>query len=325
MKISKKILAISVCSILFFAACEELELKMEQDTGITDPLMWNNPSYVDNFMVDIVSMMPSGFNTDEFGWTFYANATDEAENSNPAVNIQYLNSGNWNSTTGYLENVWNKNYEGIYKANLFLKKAESITYDTFEPSSRELYLERLEYYKSEVRFLRALFYYELVKHYGDVVLVGDTTIQTMDDLDDPAFVEGRSSFEECAGYIIDECDYIVDNELLPLLDEGADQGRPNGTAAKAIKCKTQLLLASPVYNKEITEGSAAQMEYWRDVANTAQDIAFDRIFSFGPYDTYDGTSPEVILGYRHKNVNQLERRNFPIGSEGLSNQGMIVS
>jgi hypothetical protein len=110
---------------------------------------------------------------------------------------------------------------------------------------------------------------------------------------------------------------LIDNELLPLLDEGADQGRPNGTAAKAIKCKTQLLLASPIYNDGITEGSAEQIEYWKDVAATAEDLAFDKIFSFGPYDTYDGTSTEVILGYRHKNVNQLERRNFPIGCEGI--------
>jgi starch-binding outer membrane protein, SusD/RagB family len=317
MKISNKILAISVCSILFFAACEEMELTMEQDTGITEELMWNNPSYVDNFMVDMISMMPSGFNTDEFGWTFYANATDEAENSNPAVNIQYLNSGNWNSTTGFIDNVWNKYYRGIYKANLFLENAESITYETFEPSSRNLHLERLSYYKSEVRFLRALFYYELIKRYGGVVLLGDEVVQSMDDLNNPAFSASRSSFTKCAEYIIEECDYLIDNELLPLLDQGADQGRPNGTAAKAMKCKTQLLLASPVYNTSITEGSAEQKEYWRDVATTAQDIAFDRIFSFGPYDTYDGTSPEVILGYRHRNINQLEQRNFPIGSEGV--------
>ncbi len=325
MKISNKILAISIVSLLFFLACEEMELKMEQDTGITEELMWNNPSYVDNFMVDIISMMPSGFNTDEFGWTFYANATDEAKNSNPAATIQNMNSGNWNSTTGFLDNAWNKYYRGIYKANLFLEKAESITYITFPPSSRNLHLNRLTHYKSEVRLLRALFYYELIKRYGGVVLVGDAVVQTRNDMNDPAFQAGRSSFNQCAAYIISECDYLIDNALLPLLDQGADQGRPNGTAAKALKTKTLLLLASPAYNKEITEGSAEQMNYWRAVATMAQDIAFDRIFSFGPYDTYDGTSPEVILGYRHRNVNQLEQRNFPIGSEGTRDQGLIVS
>lgn len=315
MKNHIKIATILVSILLFFTACQELE--MEQDTDITDGLLWNNPSYVENFVIDIISEMPTGFNTREFGWTFYANATDEAENSNARTSIQNMNSGNWNSTTGFLDNIWNHYYGGIYKVNLFLEKTSEITYENFEPSQRELYLTRLEYFKAEVRFLRALFYYELIKHYGSVVLVGDNSVQTLNDVDGNAFATERSSFTMCANYIISECDYLIDNELLPLLDEGADQGRPNGTAAKAIKCKTQLLLASPVYNNSITEGSSEQMQYWKDVAATAEDIAFDKIFSFGPYDTYDGSSPEVILGYRHKNVNQLEKRNFPIGSEGI--------
>jgi starch-binding outer membrane protein, SusD/RagB family len=62
--------------------------------------------------------------------------------------------------------VWTKYYNGIYKVNLFLEKVKTTTYDTYEPAARELYLKRLEYYKSEARMLRALYYYELIKHYG---------------------------------------------------------------------------------------------------------------------------------------------------------------
>ena len=305
-----KLTTLFVSIVLFFTACQDLE--MEQDTAIDDDLLWNNPSYVENYVIDIISSMPSGFNTQEFGWTFYANATDEAENSNARTSIQNMNSGNWNATTGFLDNIWNYYYGGIYKANLFLKKTSEISYETYEPGQRQLYLTRLEYFKAEIRFLRALFYYELIKHYGGVVLVGDAAVQNLSDVNNEAFTAGRATFVQSANYVISECDYLINNELLPLLDEGADQGRPNGTAVKAIKCKTQLLMASPVYNNEITDGSAGQMEYWRAVAATAQDIAFDKIFSFGPYDKYDGSSPEVILGYRHKNINQLEKRNFPI-------------
>ena len=316
MKNHTEIATILVSIVLFFTACQELE--MEQDTAINDDLLWSNPTYIENYVIDIISEMPSGFNTHEFGWTFYANATDEAENSNAATPVQNMNSGNWNSTTGFINNIWNHYYRGIYKANLFLEKTSSITFENYEPDQRQLYLTRLEYFKAEVRFLRALFYYELIKHYGGVVLLGENSVQSLEDVGNDTFNVGRSSFTECANYVISECDYLIDNELLPLLDEGADQGRPNGSAAKAIKCKTQLLLASPVYNNEITEGSSEQMNYWKAVAATAEDIAFDKIFSFGPYDKYDGTSPEVILGYRHKNINQLERRNFPIGCEGIN-------
>lgn len=310
-----RIVLIMVSIVLFFSACQELE--MELDTAINDELLWDNPSYIDNYVIDLISEMPSGFNTNEFGWTFYANATDEAENANARTSIQNMNSGNWNSTTGFLDNIWNNYYGGIYKANLFLEETSALTFENYEPNQRALFLNRVAYLRSEVRFLRALFYYELIKHYGGVVLVGDNAVQNLGDVGSNVYEMQRSSFTECANYIISECDYLTDNELLPLLDEGADQGRPNGTAAKAIKCKTQLLLASPIYNTEITEGSAEQMDYWKAVAATAEDLAFDRIFSFGPYDAYDGSSPEVILGYRHKNTNQLERRNFPIGCEGI--------
>lgn len=314
MKINTKLITIIGSIVLFFTSCQKLD--MEQDTGVDNGLMWNNPSYVDNYIIDMISEMPTGFNTAEFGWTFYANASDEAENSSPLASIQNMNTGNWNSTTGFLDNVWTKYYEGIFKANLFLEKAKEITYETYAPATRTLYLNRLNYYKSEVKFLRALFYYELIKHYGGVVLVGDKTALDLENIDDQ-FKNGRSTFTESANYIVNECNALITSKALPLLDAGADQGRPNGTAVKALKCKTLLLLASPVYNKTVTEGSVAQATYWKLVATAAQEIAFDKIFSFGPYDKYDGTSPEVILGYRHKNVNQLEKRNFPIGCEGV--------
>ncbi|NJK98489.1 MAG: RagB/SusD family nutrient uptake outer membrane protein [Bacteroidales bacterium] len=57
------------------------------------------------------------------------------------------------------------------------------------------------------------------------------------------------------------------------------------------------------------------------VLAVSQDICFNRIFSFGAYDVYNGTSPEVILGYRQKNANFLESVNFPVGAEGVNNNG----
>ena len=319
MKINKYILIFMAFGLLIFTACQDLV--MEPDTKVDGVLVCNTPGYIDAYMVDLVADMPSGFNNPEFGWSFYANATDEAANANPTASVQNFSTGNLTAATGTLSNAWNKYYNSIYKANLFLQKTDQLTYDDFLPTAAALYRERLAYFRSEVRFLRALYYYELVRRYGGVVLLGDATATTYDELNDDEFDIGRSSFVECANYIISECDELIEAEALPLLDAGADQGRPNGTAVKALKCKTQLLLASPVYNTSITEGSSEQMNYWKAIAATAQDIAFDRIFSFGPYDVYDGTSPEVILGYRHKNTNQLERINFPIGCEGVNTSG----
>lgn len=319
MKINKYILLFMAFGLLTFTACQEL--LMEPETQMDDQIVWNNPTRIDAYMVDLIADMPSGFNNPEFGWAFYANTTDEAAMSNPVSSIQSFNNGALSSSAAFAFNPWNKYYNSIYKANLFLQKTDNLTYDEFIPAIANPARERLAYYKSEVRFLRALFYYELARRYGGVVLLGDAVAETYDELNDDEFDKGRSSFVECANFIIAECDALIAEEALPLLDAGADQGRPNGTAVKALKCKTQLLLASPVYNTEITEGSQEQMQYWKMIAATAQDIALDRIFSFGPYDVYDGTSPEVILGYRHPNTNALEKTNFPVGCEGINTNG----
>lgn len=319
MNINKSILLLMAFGLLTFTACQKLE--MEPDTQLDDKLVWDNPTYIDRFMIDIIKDMPSGFNNPEFGWAFTAATTDEAAISNPFTNVQAFNNSNATATSGFSWNVWNKYYSSIYKINLFLQKTDQLTYSKYEPTAAALYRKRLAYYRDEVKFLRALYYYELVKRYGGVILVGESVAETYDELDDDEFDKGRASFVECANYIISECNTLIEAEALPLLDAGADQGRPNGTAVKALKCKTELLLASPVYNEAITEGSAEQMMYWKAVAATAQDIALDRIFSFGAYDVYDGTSPEVILGYRHKNINGLERTNYPVGCEGVNASG----
>ncbi len=319
MKINKSILIFMAFGLLMFTACQELI--MEPETQRDDQLVWNNPTQIDAFMVDLISDMPSGFNNPEFGWAFHANTTDEAAISNPNTRVQIFNNGNFSSSNAITLDTWTKYYSSIYKANLFLQKTENLTYDEFIPGIAEPARKRLAYYRSEVRFLRVLYYYELIRRYGGVVIVGDDVAETYDELNDDEFQKGRSSFVESAHYIISECDALIQEKALPLLDEGADQGRPNGTAVKALKIKTMVLLASPTYNDAITEGSAEQMNIWKAIAAAAEDLALDRIFSFGPYDVYDGTSPEVILGYRHKNVNTLEVRNFPVGCEGIDASG----
>lgn len=319
MRINKYILLFMAFGLLMFTACQELIL--EPETQLDDELVWNNPTQIDAFMVDLIQDMPSGFNSPEFGGAFYAATTDEAAMSDPVSSVQFFNNGMITASSSITSNAWTKYYNSIYKANLFFQKTANLTYDEYVPSLAVTARERLAYYKSEVRFLRALYYYELVRRYGGVVLLGDAVAETYDELNDDEFRKGRSSFVESANYIIAECDAMIEEEALPLLDEGADQGRPNGTAVKALKIKTMLLLASPNYNENITEGSAAQMNMWKAIAAAAEDLALDRIFSFGPYDVYDGTSPEVILGYRHKNTNALERRNFPVGCEGINTNG----
>ena len=57
--------------------------------------------------------------------------------------------------------------------------------------------------KAEARFLRAHFYFELVKRYGGVTLVGDRVYELDDDMELP-----RNTFAQCIDYIVRELDEI---------------------------------------------------------------------------------------------------------------------
>jgi starch-binding outer membrane protein, SusD/RagB family len=60
------------------------------------------------------------------------------------------------------KNLWNRCYSGIYRANLFIEKADGIQWETDGLKTRML---------GEAKFLRAYFYWDLVRHYGWVPLI----------------------------------------------------------------------------------------------------------------------------------------------------------
>lgn len=59
-------------------------------------------------------------------------------------------------------NMWNRCYSGIYRANLFIEKAEVINWTTAGLKDRMV---------AEAKFLRAYFYWDLVRHYGWVPII----------------------------------------------------------------------------------------------------------------------------------------------------------
>src|SRR3546814_19961071 len=81
-------------------------------------------------------------------------------------------------------------YQGSRKATIFLVNFPKVPMkDEALPAA----------WMGEARFIRAFFYFELLKRYGGVPLMGDKVRGLEDDLEIP-----RSSFKECVDYIISE-------------------------------------------------------------------------------------------------------------------------
>lgn len=124
---------------------------------------------------------------------------------------------------------WYNAYKGIYRTNLFLENIDKVP---------EKVGYNLKTMKGEVLFLRAYLYTELVRGFGGVPLVDKTySIEEASQLSLP-----RSNMADCLDFILKDIE-----KAIPLLPETADPGRATQGAAKALKARILLHVASPLF------------------------------------------------------------------------------
>jgi starch-binding outer membrane protein, SusD/RagB family len=260
-----------------------------------------------SFLTGIYSKLPTDFNS--IDGAMRSSATDEAEHVWDLSNVQKFNDGSW-SAIQPLDNVWGDMYEGIRAVNLFLAESAGQEFpdERFNENYDEI-MEQFAMYPYEARFLRAFFYFELIKRYKDVPLI--TTVLTPEE----AKVVDQDSFNEVVSFIVQECDEIA--AVLPTnygnFSSAKETGRATRGAAMALKARVLLYAASPLHN------SANDINLWKEAAIASRAIITSGGYSLEP--NYSNivnnlTSPELIMERREGDSNGFERRNFPIGFEG---------
>ena len=134
---------------------------------------------------------------------FLAGATDEAQYALEAGDVNSYINGGW-SPANPNDRTWSKSYTAIADANMFLEKLDQadISDWKYNPDYKN-WVAQLELFPYEVRFLRAYFYFELFKTYGDVPLVTTTLTNGQ------ANSVERSSADDIVKFIVDECDAIA--------------------------------------------------------------------------------------------------------------------
>jgi hypothetical protein len=129
---------------------------------------------------------------------------------------------------------WRDLYRGISNLNLVLLKIKDIT--GFEEVRKTQII-------GEARFLRALFYFELVKLYGGVPLMKNTGSTNPDEIQIP-----RNSEKEVYDFIITDLEYAADNLPESFNNE---KGRATRGAANALLAKVWAQRPSRDYTKVI--------------------------------------------------------------------------
>ncbi|MGX5818795.1 RagB/SusD family nutrient uptake outer membrane protein [Chitinophaga lutea] len=285
---------ILAASMALHASCKRT-LEAEPKDQLTEDLVFDqidtNADNAKSFLYGVYAQLPVLGN--RVGTTFLDAAADDGMASADGDRSNDFRRG-WISPFNVQDNAWNANYRGIRAANMFLAKVDNV------PAAADLKKQ----WKAEARFLRAYFYFELMKRWGGVPLLGDKIF----DLDDDARVS-RNTLEETKTYILSELEAIKD-QLQPNLTSDAEVGRANKGAALALKARVLLYWASPLYNP------ANQAQRWTDALNAAKDVVALNVYSLptdftGVFIT--GRTAEMIFARTQQPNQTVETNNGPIG------------
>lgn len=264
-------------------------------------------------LTNVYSYLPS----DLGNWAMQDAATDDGIYVWPTDKIHTFNNGSW-SAINTVDNKWDQYYTAIRTANLFLESYQEDFPDIQYNADYKELMAQYKHYPYEARFLRAFFYFELIKRYNKVVLVTKTL--TTDEVN----MLQPSSYQDITDFIIKECNEIQDKLPINYNDiPGKEVGRITRGTVMALKSRVLLYAASKLHNPE------ADAEKWKAAALAAKEL-IDISENNGWYQLIDEqvvNNPDasgLIFLKMEGSSNQFERTNFPVGYEG-GNTGLCPS
>ncbi|MFO8000194.1 MAG: RagB/SusD family nutrient uptake outer membrane protein [Marinilabilia sp.] len=149
---------------------------------------------------------------------------------------------------------WNTLFQGIRQCYLLIDGVDQ----TPDLSDRNK-----ERYKAEARFLIAYYHFLLARNYGPTIVVDEVPNVNMEYSDFPK----RAHFDEVSDFIAENFDKAA--ETLPTeYSSSSAYGRATSIAAKALKAKTLVMAASPLFNG----GGPNQSSFYEDFTDHDGDL-----------------------------------------------------
>nr|WP_199156276.1 RagB/SusD family nutrient uptake outer membrane protein [Pedobacter sp. ASV2] len=208
--------------------------------------------YAEEFLNNIYSSLPKGYN--RIGNNLLDAGSDDALPSSTADIVQFYSNGAFNQVN-LPDNTWDANYAAIRKVNEFLANIDQVPLKT--PGFKQRW-------KAEARGLRAMFYFELIKRWGGVPIIGDRVYDLSSNLNLP-----RNTYQECVDYINAEIKAILPFLISPNTTSSYTTiyfGRFTTGAALALRSRLMLYAASPLNNP------SNDLSKWTAAAAAAKDV-----------------------------------------------------
>ena len=228
--------------------------------------------------------------------------SDDAEYGDPDASVQRFTNGTW-SALNTVDDKWSTMYSGIRSANEFLESIKTVDLSMYQYDTKyQRWLEHLKYYPYQAKVLRAYYFFELARRYGDIPMP-----LTMLTAEEANMIE-KTPFDEVINFIVTECDEAAKNlpdTYVGLLDD--ETGRVTRGFALAVKTKALLYAASPLHNP------SGDKSKWEKAAAAAKEIMELNVYRLDPDEKANNyTSQEVIFAIMRSESSSFELYNFPV-------------
>ncbi len=274
-KIDFRILLSVFLLALAVTSCEE-DLDVDpRDTKSEDDVL-NDPNNATQLVNGVYSKLLD-YNINSFSWIGVTSITsDDADKgssqSDSGTDKHKLDNLTFDALDISFDDIWRGRYDGIYRANNAIYYLEKLTID---PGLKTRLI-------AECKFLRALWYFDLVRCFGDVPLV----VQNIDPNDSETvnnIVFTRKPKAEVYGQL--ESDLLEMIDVLPQKSgyPASEMGRATRGAAQALLAKIYLYqekwqLAYDMAGNVITSGQYWLLDNYADVWRESGENGSESIF-----------------------------------------------
>lgn len=297
-----------LCLIISISSCTDF-LSYDETSSYSEDQVFKIYSRATQMATNIYTYLESDFGS--VGDAMRACGTDEAEYVWPSSSVHTFYNGTW-SAMNTVDDKWAYYYKAIRAANLFLEKGANQKFEENKyQSGYDKAMIKYNNLQYEVRFLRAYFYFELMKRYGGVPLI--TKVLTPDEANNVT----RESYDKISEFIVSECDDVA--KYLPKFYDAtydSETGRVTRATALALKSRVLLYSASKLHNP------TNDPQKWIDAAKAAKALIDSAVvYKINTLIGYDKIPnnialTELIFARREANSGNFEALNYPIGFEG---------
>jgi len=274
---------------LLLAACSK-QLNQQPPSNVVTSQFYSNTSDFQQAVNGVYNQLRNY--PDQVLWMGEMRSDNVNAGSDGNRDWQGINDFSPNLTaTTFITTAWDNNFNGIYNANSVLDNLATKGGNVTDPALRARF-------GAECHFLRAFYYFQLVRLYGPVPLVDHVVSST-----DVAKIK-RSPVADVYKLIISDLQKAKDS--LPASYAVADVGRATSWAAKALLGLVYLTRSGPTYSG--VEGPTMGTNEWDLALTQFNDIINNSKFTFGAkypdifaYDKED--NPEVIFDVQFMTTN----------------------